>query len=125
MTRAPSPPKRDSYLDQPLSRAGCIGGLLVWAVVMSLPIVVFLLALRGEVSWRRGDFSYDRVFLLNEVDAAGLGYERARVIRDDRPADGPVCVSTRVTYWTIRGKGEPPQSCNCYSATGQSQGACP
>ena len=78
----------------------CALGCLIWLVVMGLPVLAFMLATWGELAWRRGlnDFEEDRVFLVSEPNAGGLGYLSARIILDQSPADGPLCVRTRVVY---------------------------
>lgn len=108
-----------------MTLSGCVLWTSVWAVLMSLPLIVFALAVRGELGWRRNDLVYDRVYLINEVDAAGLAYERTRIVDDERAAGGAVCVGTRVTYWMMRGDADPVDVCQCYAVSGEDAGACP
>ena len=111
MSAASRPP---SSLDRPLTRRGCLVGTLIWLAVMVLPLAALLLALRGEVTWRRGEFTEDRVWVVKESNAGGLGWSSARVLSDERPVDGPVCVRTQVRFLLWRGASESLAFCECY-----------
>jgi hypothetical protein len=111
MTAAPRPP---SAFDRPLSRSGCLLGGLLWLAVMALPLAALWLAARGEVTWRRGEFTEDRLWLVNESGAQGLGWSSARVASDQRPVDGPVCVRTQVRFLLWKGTSENLAFCECY-----------
>ena len=102
-----------------MTRRGCLLGALLWALVMTLPLCALVLAIRGEIGWRRGDFAEDRVWLVHAAGrpgeaARGLAYSAARVI--DRPAapDQTVCVRTRVYFWLWQGRSERIDYCDCY-----------
>jgi hypothetical protein len=109
-----------------LRRAGYTLGCLVWLVVMFLPCLGFMLAVRGEFTWQRGEFAQDRLWLIQEIDERGLGYSAARVTRNEEAVDGPICVRTRVRFLMWRGTAEPVEYCECYTAgTHEPAGACP
>lgn len=103
-----------------MTRTGCALGCLAWIGVMSLPVLAFILATQGELAWRRGpnNLVEDRLFLINEPEAAGLGYASARVNRDDTATAGPLCVQTRVVYLLWRnaeGQDQNTAFCECYT----------
>jgi hypothetical protein len=111
-----------------MTRRGCALGCAAWLVVMGLPLCAFLLATQGELAWRRGrgNLEVDRVFLINEPGASGLGYEAARL-----SGGNSLCARTTVRYFLWRddeGVEQNADYCQCYSfdATGAPQvtGAC-
>ncbi len=106
-----------------MTRRSCVLGCLLWLAVMAVPALIFYLAVQGEVAWRRGpgNLEEDRLFVINEPAASGVGYSTSRLAA--AAANGAVCVQTAVTYWLWRNEegGEPDVSyCVCYSrnATG-------
>jgi hypothetical protein len=130
-----TPRRAPSALDRPLSRPGCLLAVGLWLCVMTLPLAAVILAMRGELTWRRGPFTEDRLWLvhsapaLGQGDEQGLGYSAARVIANPRAASGAVCVRTRVYFWLWRGKSETLEFCDCYlPASGggyAASGGCP
>lgn len=109
-----------------LRRAGYSGGCLVWLTVMCLPLAAFVLAVNGEMTWARGEFVNDRLWLIREAEQEGLGYSSARVVLNQEPVDGPICVRTRVTFLLWKGSGEAAEYCECYTAgRHEPAGECP
>ena len=109
-----------------LRRAGYGGGCLLWMVIMCLPLFVFMLAVRGEFSWQRGEFVRDRLWLIQAGDQQGLGYSAARISLNQEPIDGPICVTTRVHFLLWKGSAGPVEYCECYTAgRHQPTGDCP
>ncbi len=117
-----------------MTRRGCALGCLAWLLVMTLPLLALILAVRGELAWQRGDFVEDRLWLVRTDDvpgeeAAGLAYSSTRLVRDPAAPAGRVCVRTRVTFLLWRGNSESFGYCECYQAhPGQGYdpiGACP
>jgi hypothetical protein len=116
-----------------MSRTGCVVSVLVWLCVMTVPFLALLLAVQGELTWRRGPFVEDRVWLVGAEaggrpqDASGIGYSSARVISEQ--AAGPVCVRTRVYFFLWRGRSESVAFCDCYlpapDGRYEPQGSCP
>lgn len=102
-----------STFDQPISRRGCIAGVVAWLLAMLVPLVACALIARGEVTWQRDELTYDRLAVINQAEAVGLAYERTRVTSDERKAGGPICLVTRVDYWLIRGQAEPAEVTTC------------
>lgn len=108
-----------------LRHVGCGLAAVGWLAAMSLPCLLIGLAMAGEVGWRRGPYSSDRLWLIQEVDNRGLGYAAERIVSDRRAADGPVCVRTRVRFFMWRGRGDPAEYCECYAPDGAPLAACP
>ncbi len=108
-----------------LRRLGYTGGCLLWLAILCLPLLIFVLAVRGEVQWQRGEFVNDRLWLIQETDERGLGYSAARVISNEEPVDGPICVRTRVYFLLWRGSAPAVAYCECYAAgTHEPVGGC-
>ena len=85
--------------------------ILAWLIVMSLPVVAFLLATRGEIQLGSNARSGVRVFLVQESEAQGIGVEWSR-----RHGDAVECARTTLRYFFWEG-GEPGQGveyCRCY-----------
>ncbi len=128
-----APQAKASPASQPISRLGCLLGGLAWLFVMLAPLLAFVLAARGELTWRRGEFVEDRLWLITAASASGgergLGYSAARVLSDQTASGGPLCVRTRVRFLLWRGQSEQVEFCECYTraANGayEANGSCP
>src|SRR5436190_5538228 len=98
MKTSPNPRPAVSAGSKPISRMGCLLAVIGWLVIMMVPLFALVLAVKGELTWRRGDFVEDRVWLVNnsaeagQDEARGLGYSSSRVISDQTKVDGPMCV---------------------------------
>jgi hypothetical protein len=101
---------------QQLRRLAYSCGCLLWLAILSLPLLVFVMAVRGEMQWQRGEFVNDRLWLIRETDERGLGFSSARVISNQEAVDGPICVRTKVYFLLWRGSAEPVAFCECYAA---------
>ena len=133
-TTSPVPPLKSA--DKPMTRRGCLLGLAVWLVVLTVPFSLVLFAMRGEVSWRRGDLVEDRLWLVNSAgsagqeSAAGVAYSATRLAATSSAA-GTRCARTHVYFLLWRGASEAVDYCECYQPrpapqTGyESIGACP
>lgn len=100
--------------------------LVLWLLVMSLPCFAFALAARGELGWRRGEHTSDRLWLIQERDQKGLGYQAERRIQNG--AAGAVCVRNTVSFllWEGSAQEENAAYCECYAADGTASGMeCP
>ncbi len=98
--------------------AGLLGFLCVWTAL--------ILGAQGELTWRIGQPTELRVWLLRGDDIAGVGWSRGAVVER---RESTVCVRTLVGFWTWRGAApEPgPPSCDCYRRQGSTwlaEGAC-
>src|SRR3972149_5322260 len=77
----PQPPsRRASTASKPMSRLGCALGSLAWLFVMTVPLLGFMLAVRGEFTWRRNEFVEDRLWLITAESTSG----DERVVRPAR-----------------------------------------
>ncbi len=106
-----------------MTRRGCLLGMALWAVIMTLPLCALAVAIRGEVSWQRGPFTEDRVWIVRSdpgsgEEAAGLAYSSVRVTSGRPGNGGPVCARTRVNFWLWAGDSETVDYCECYQPTG-------
>jgi hypothetical protein len=118
-----------------MSRAGCAAAVLVWLCVMTIPFLALWLAVKGELTWRRGEFVEDRLWLVNAESgighggASGIGYSSTRALSGQTAADSPVCVRTRVYFLLWKGKSENVTFCDCYTPVEgggyEAHGSCP
>lgn len=124
MTQPPAPPSpparpRSGFLDQPLSRGGCIVGTAIWLCVMLLPCLAFWFVMQREVVVSWGELAEDRFWFVNEgrpKPQMGIGWLSTQVISDDADVDGPVCTRTRLILWIWQGgQSETTEFCECYT----------
>jgi hypothetical protein len=129
-----SPPHAPRSTSPPMSRTSCVVVLLVWLCLMTVPFFALALAVKGELTWRRGEFVEDRVWLVNaetgigQGRVSGIGYSAARVVSDQTPVDGALCVRTNVYFLLWNGPSERVMFCECYlheSGRYALQGSCP
>lgn len=66
-----------------------------------------------ELTWKRSEFVEDRVWLVQEADAAGIAYSAARL--SAREANGALCVRTNVLFILWQGVSENLNYCECYA----------
>lgn len=109
-----------------MTRRGIALGCLIWLVIMSLPALALYLVANNELAWRRGpnNLEVDKIFLINEPDYSGLGFESARV-SETHPAG--VCVTTAMSYWLWRnaeGIDQNTSYCQCFDSQGAPSGSC-
>ena len=108
-----------------LRRALYALGFLLWLIVMCLPLFAFVLAVRGEVNWQRGEYAGDRVWLIQEKDSTGVGWASTGIVSDRRAVDGPVCTRTTVRFLMWKGTAEGVEYCECVdAATGETVAGC-
>ncbi len=79
--------------------------VMVWLIVMSLPILAFSLAGKGEL--QLGEDA--RLFLIQEDEVEGIGLQWTRPFRQQ-----PSCTRTTVTYLMWEGRSENTVYCQCY-----------
>lgn len=102
-----------------MTRRGCLLGLAVWLLIITIPFAVVLFAIRGEITWRRGPIVEDRLWLVNlngaagQESAAGLAYSATRLVSNSAALDGRVCAQTHVIFLLWRGHSEPADYCEC------------
>ena len=93
--------------------------ILAWLFVMSLPVLAFLIATRGQIQLGADAQSNVRLFLVQEENVQGLGVEWSR-----RDSDSRDCARTTVKYllWQGGGSGQNVEYCRCFDpATNQPQ----
>jgi hypothetical protein len=103
-----------------MTRRGCLTGIAVWLLIITIPFCLVLFAIRGDVSWRRGDLVQDRLWLINEEDlpgqesAAGVAYSATRLTASAAAPAGAVCARTTVYFLLWRGQSETLNYCECF-----------
>lgn len=125
MSQRPADP-----LNQPMTGRACLTGCALWALVMSLPVLMVVLAMQGELGWQRGpaNLEEDRLVFISEPEAQGLAYFASRLAPG--PAD-QTCINTTVSYllWRNAEGGNPNAAyCQCYQVqanTATPLGPCP
>ncbi len=105
--------------NRPVTARGCALGCGLWLLLLLLPALAFWLYAQREIVWARGPggLVQDKVFYVDQPDAAGLGYLSARLAAEPAAA-GPVCVRTRVVYWlwrTAETASPAADYCQCYT----------
>ena len=93
-------------------RLGCLAGVLVWLVVMILPIFIFVLVTNGQIEWGEDPQDQMRLFLLQDVDQEGVGFQWTR----PHPSESS-CLETTVAYLMFSGEAENGRSCTCLADT--------
>jgi len=82
--------------------------LILWLVVMTLPALAFLLAVKGELQIGEQPQSHLRLFLLQDEQAQGVAVEWVRPSRQDSD-----CHQGNVTYVLWKGEAENAVYCQC------------
>jgi hypothetical protein len=78
---------------------------------MTLPIVAFVLAARGELMVGNENGSSIRLFMVNSDDAEGIGIQRVRkTSAESRCFEG----SVRYLLWEGQSEGLSANYCSCY-----------
>ncbi|MCI0395352.1 MAG: hypothetical protein L0332_26335 [Chloroflexi bacterium] len=89
--------------------------VLAWLVVMSLPVLAFVLATQGELRLGNDVRRNTRLFLVLEEEAQGLGIQWTRpVSRQSQCAR----TSLRYFFWEGSSEGQNVNYCQCYDASG-------
>ncbi len=125
MTEASAQPSDDPPVgtpgraaDKPINRRGCLAGTLVWLLVITVPFCLVLFAIRGDVSWHRGDLVLYRLWLVasepGEQSAAGVAYSATRLVASPAAPAGALCARTTVYFFLWRGQSETVSYCECY-----------
>lgn len=100
----------------PLRRAGCVFGIVLWAVLMLMPFLLIALAVRGEITIDTGAAPDQRlrIWLIMEAKERGVGISTAFA----QQLTGQTCVQTDVRFFMWEGPpGEPHSYCECYNQT--------
>lgn len=115
---SPSPAPRS-----PARRIGCACGLLLWAVIMITPCLLFLLATQGQLSITLGGAPNQqaRIWLVNEARVRGLALSWPTVHNIE--GDTALCVQTETRFILWAGSGDPATFCECYTRASESWSA--
>lgn len=91
---------------------------LLWVIVMGTPCLIFAFAARGEFTWERGEHDSDRIWLIQERQQKGIGYQTERRLGDAPEINDRVCVRTTVRFflWEGSADGESADYCECFNA---------
>lgn len=102
-------------------RVAYASAVLIWLVVMTFPVIAFVLAARGEIQVGQSTSGHVRVFLLEEDSAQGIGIEWTRA------AGSESCYRTTVNYLLWKGGNAALNTayCLCYEAEGSVSTNCP
>lgn len=110
-----------SAADKPVGRSSCVITALVILTIAVLLLLAFILAVRGEFAWQRRA-ALDRLFLVNQPQARGLGLQTTRPYVSEGDA---TCSRTRVRFFLWTGTGENVEYCECVTPDGPYTGSCP
>jgi hypothetical protein len=83
--------------------------ILVWLLIMSFPVVALVLASQEQIQIGADPNRHLRIFLVQEDEADGVGFEWARTSRSNS-----ACTKTSVNYLLWEGEAEPASFCQCY-----------
>lgn len=115
-TTNPPPPSR--FGRGCLWRLGC---LTIWLPLILLPLLLFMLAVQGEVAlWHSGSFPAGeehpalQAKLLMEIDTRGLNVTRSYIATSSAD-NNAACVQTVVRFVLWQGASTPADYCDCYA----------
>ncbi|MBI5669771.1 MAG: hypothetical protein HZC41_17375 [Chloroflexi bacterium] len=102
----------------PLRRIGCGLGLLLWAVVMVSPCLLFTLATQGQITVMLGGAPNQeaRIWLINEARVRGIAISWPSLHNVE--GDTALCVQTDTRFFLWAGSGDPATFCECYTRIG-------
>ena len=111
---------RESPRKRPLiQRIGCGFALVIWFLFLLLPLVLFVLAIQGDITLRYGDDIPDRqthprfqIFLQMEPEVQGFQLTTSSIKRIDSEN---MCIQVNVRYVLWEGQGDPATYCDCYT----------
>ena len=88
--------------------------VLFWLVLILTPSLGFILARNGLIQIGPSEGRHWRLFVIQELDAEGVGLERSRPV--SLPFDAPesaMCLKTTISYWMWSGEGQGTSYCQC------------
>ena len=96
-----------------LRRLAYVVVAIMFLIVMTLPIIAFALAARGELMIGSEQGSYLRLFMVNEDQAEGIGLQH---VRQSAGADDCLQGSVRYFLWQGQSQSLDADYCTCPSA---------
>lgn len=96
-----------------LRRFAYVLAVLLWLIVMSFPVVAFVLATQQELQIGSDAGTHLRLFLVQEAETEGVGIQWTR---PGGQTDN--CFQSRLTYLMWEGEGEKATYCQCYDENG-------
>jgi hypothetical protein len=103
-------------------RAGCLLAILAWLILVSFPVIAFLLATQGQI--QIGDSSSGlRLFLLQDSDNQGLGLQWTRPYNNPGAVHQSPneCNRTSLRYFLWEGDSADQNSDYCQCLDSQTQ----
>lgn len=100
--------------------AGYLLIILLWLIFVTFPVVAFLLATQGEIEL--GDSSSGlRLFLLQDSDSQGLGFQWTRPYEAGGDVAAATCTRTTLRYilWQGDDSQQNTDYCQCFDAQTQ------
>ncbi|GEM_PF-2348006 len=123
----PDAPQETQAVKQKLTLGGLgwrVGCLVIWLPLILLPIVMFNLAVNGEIVIPNGAgmpepsaHPWLKASLIMDIDTRGLNITRSSIASTS--ADGLTCVQTDVSFALWAGTGEAVRYCDCYQKSGE------
>ena len=85
--------------------------VILWLLLMSLPVLAIVLAVRGEVKIGDDQESNIRLFMVTEDEAKGIGFQRVKKANAER--EGCYQTSIRYLLWEGQDSGLNVSYCTC------------
>ena len=101
-----------------IRRLGCGVVLVIWFAFLLLPLLLFVLAIQGDITILHGSDIPDRqshprfqVFVQMEPEVQGLQFTTSSIKDIDSQK---MCIEVNVRYFLWEGQGDPATYCDCY-----------
>lgn len=102
-----------------VSRWACLPVGVVMAILFIIPIFACRLISNGQLEWGDPDRNQVRIFILQDPDQEGIGFQRTQA----RGQDGR-CIENSVAYWMWAGEAENSSRCECSGETSNPPAGC-
>lgn len=110
---------QQSQDDKRVSRWACLPVGVIMAILFVIPILACRLISEGQLQWGDTGSNQVRIFMLQEPDQEGIGFQRTR----PRGSEGK-CLETSVSYWMWSGEGDNSSRCECSGEVGSLPAGC-
>ena len=102
-----------------IQRLGCGIALVIWFAFLLLPLLLFVLAIQGDITILHGDDIPDRqthprfqIYVQMEPEVQGFQFTTSSIKEIDSQN---TCIEVNVRYFLWEGQGDPATYCDCYS----------